>query len=489
MMKITRRQILGLAAGALCSAAFGQERRGRLNVLLIMSDDLNNDMGCYGHDQVKTPNIDRLAARGVVFDHAYCQYPLCNPSRTSMMTGLYPGQTGVVSNGKHFRYTFPDLVSLPQCFRNHGYYSARVGKIYHYGVPSQIGTDGLDDPASWAEAINPIGRDKHEEHLVYNTSPGNAIGGSLSWHSSDGTDAQQTDGKVAAATIKLLEKNTDKPFFIAAGFYRPHTPFVAPHPYYDMYPIDSISLPTEPEGSRAGIPEAALQDKQGQRDMPVSILKEAKRAYYASTTFMDAQVGLLLDAMDRLALWDNTIVVFASDHGYHLGEHQLWQKRTLFENAARSPLIVAAPGMAGNGSHTGGVAELIDLYPTLTELCGLEAPGHLAGESFASLLRDPAGAGKAAAHTLNKSRNPLSEGPMKGKHVDGHTIRTARWRYTEWHDGVAGVEMYDHEKDLGEYWNLAEDPAYATEREKLRALLADARRRSLAAPVGVARRD
>jgi uncharacterized sulfatase len=447
---------------------------GKLNVLFLVSDDLNDALGCYGHPLVESPNIDRLAERGLRFDRAYCQYPLCNPSRASFLTGLLPDRTGVQTNGTHFRENIPNTVTLPQLFRNNGYYVARVGKLYHYGVPREIGTSGeMDDPLSWDQTVNPRGRDKDDEDKIFSLVPG-SFGGTLSWLAAEGTDEEQTDGIGAAEAIELLEGFGDRPFFIGVGFYRPHTPYVAPKPYFAKYPLDKITL--APLQSNLGElpPGALMSQKQEHSKLTDPLRREAKQAYHASTTFMDAQVGKVLDALDRLGLADETIVVMASDHGYHLGEHGLWQKQSLFEESARVPLVISAPGMKTGGRVTTSLAELVDLYPTLADLCGLEAPENLSGRSLKPVLDDPEEEVRDAALT-QVFRNRRRSGP--DEEFMGYSIRTDRWRYTEWDEGKQGRELYDHENDPNETDNLAETSEHSETVAELAKLLAEAKER------------
>jgi iduronate 2-sulfatase len=434
----------------------------KFNVLFIATDDMNCDLGCYGNPVVKTPNIDRLAARGTRFDRAYCQFPLCSPSRTSLLTGLRPDKTQVYDLKKHFRSVLPDVVTLPQMFRNNGYFVARVGKIYHYGVPGDIGTSGLDDPPSWDEVVNPRGRDKDEEGKLTNYTPKRGLGSSLSFLKAEGTDEEQTDGIGATAAIKFLESHRDQPFFIACGFYRPHCPYISPKKYFDRVPFDQVQMARFPEDLPLQVPKPSLASTVpwpwfGVTEMQA---RESKQAYWAAISFVDTQVGRLLDTLDRLKLADKTIVVFWSDNGYHVGDHGLWKKQSLFEWSARVPVIVAAPNQKTRGQGSQRTVELLDLYPTLADLCGLTPPANLAGRSLKMLLDNPSATWDKPAFTQ----------VWRGS-FPGHSVRTERWRYAEWDDGKKGVQLYDCENDPEEKFNLADDPRHAKTMRELQALL------------------
>ena len=427
------------------------------NVLFIAADDLSCALGCYGDPIAKTPHLDRLAATGTCFLNAYNQLPLCNPTRASVMTGLRPDTIKVYDLDRHFRDEVPEAVTLSQQFMKHGWWAGRVGKIYHYNVPASIGTDGFDDPPSWQKTINPIGRDKTDEHLVFNAEPHRKISAALSWLAADGKDEEQTDGMIATEAIKLMEEKKGEPFFVAAGFFRPHTPFVAPKKYFDMYPLETLRLPYAPKDDREDVPTAAFAHN---CPIPhygldeVTCLK-AMQAYYACVSFIDAQVGRMLDALDRLELTDNTIVVFWSDHGYHLGEHNgIWQKRTLFEQGAKAPLIIRNPKAEGKGQPCRRIVEFVDIYPTLTELAGLPTPKQVEGRSLKRLLDNPLTQwnGTAITQVLRPADDRLKDPVM------GRSIRTERWRYSDWGEGKYGEELYDHFADPMEFNNLALNP-------------------------------
>ena len=428
----------------------------RPNVLMIAVDDLACTLGCYGDPVADTPHIDRLAASGTCFLNAYNQIPLCNPTRASLMTGLRPDTIKVYDLDRHFRDERPTAVTLPQAFRRAGYYAARVGKIYHYNVPASIGTDGFDDPPSWAETINPSGRDKTEEHRVVNAEPHRKISAALSWLEADGTAEEQTDGMVATEAIRLLESHRDEPFFIAAGFFRPHTPYIAPKSYFARYPLANLRLPFAPANDRDDIPVAAFAHNNPVPNYGLQreTLLKATQAYYACVSMIDDQVGRLLDALDRLGLAENTIVVFWSEHGYHLGEHGgVWQKRTLFEQSARAPLIIRDPQLTGRGSCR-RVVEFLDIYPTICEAANITPPAEIEGRSLFTLLDDPAAAhnGTAVTQILRPADDRLAAPVM------GRSVRTDRYRLSDWAGGTQGTELYDMRSDPGEFRNLAADP-------------------------------
>ena len=460
MIYLTRLASLLLA---LCLPALSADAK-KMNVLFISVDDMNNDLGCYGHPLVKSPNIDRLAAQGVRFDRAYCQFPLCSPSRSSLMTGLRPDTTRVFDLQYRFRQGLPDVVTLSQCFGNAGYYAARVGKIYHYGNPGDIGTSGLDDPLSWKEFYNPAGRDRTAlEPELINYTPKRGLGASMSFLADKtGKDEDHTDGKVATQAIELLEKHKAEPFFLAVGFYKPHCPYIAPQKYFDLYPLEKITLPAIAPEFKTGALPPALASTQPWPYMGITPdqAREAKQAYYATISFVDAQIGRVLDALDRLGLRENTTIVFWSDHGYLLGEHGLWAKQSCYEESARVPMIIATPASKSAGKGCARTVELIDLYPTLADLAGIAAPKTLQGASLRPLLDDPAAAWTRPAFTQ-----------VQRGGFPGHSVRTERWRYTEWARGEKGAELYDHTNDPQELKNLALSPEHADAVAELKAHL------------------
>jgi iduronate 2-sulfatase len=444
---------------AVISAAAGD----RPNVLFIAVDDLNTRLHCYGVEHIHSPNIDALAARGVRFDRAYCQYPSCGPSRASVLTGLRPDTTGVTHNRDHFRDFLPDAVTLPQLFRQHDYYVARVGKIFHQSNPTDIGTSGPDDPASWDEVVNPRGRDKDEEDLLTVYTPDLPLPDQMAYLKAEGEDSEQTDGKVVDEIIRLLKSHRDRPFFIAAGLYRPHIPYIAPRRYFDLYDFSKTRLPGIPEGYLARVPAAALASTPVWPNFGTSDreARECILAYDACVSFVDAQIGRLLTALDELGLRENTLIVLWGDHGYHLGEHGLWRKNSLFEESMRAPLILAGPGVVAKGESCPGPVEFVDIYPTVADLAGLTPPENLAGTSLRALLENP---------EMPRDRPAFSQ--VNFREVAGRAVRTARWRYVEWgKDGAAGLELYDQESDPEEMKNLAGESEFEPVIADLKVLL------------------
>jgi iduronate 2-sulfatase len=449
--------VVGLTMLAWTPSAPAQQPSKKPNILFIISDDLNCSLGCYGNTVVKSPNIDKLAKRGVLFSRAYCQYPVCNPSRTSFLTGLKPDSTKILDNKVPLRKELPDAVTLPEYLRSHGYVTISIGKVFHRGLVFDEVKQEMDDPKSWTHSLFPTGTPLGKKGEGRNMSGGKYAW--CRWLAAEGEDTDQPDGQFAALAVKMLEKYRDQPFFLAVGFHKPHDPFIAPKKYFDMYPLDKLPVPKVPDKRSAEVP-FALPKGTDFSTFTDQDKREFLRCYYAGVTFMDAQVGKLLEALERLGLAENTIVVLIGDHGYHLGEHGWWNKNTLFEMSCRPPLIVAAPGSKGQGKSCARLVEFVDLYPTLTELCGLKTPAKLEGISFRPLLDEPERAWKKAAFTQ----------VQRGK-VAGYTMRTERWRYTEWDGGKAGVELYDHNSDPGEYHNLATEPQYAMTVEEMRKLL------------------
>ena len=439
----SRRNFLG-SLGAFSLAAAQTPRR---NVLFIVADDLNPALHCYGHPQVQSPHIDQLARRGVRFERAYCQYPLCQPSRTSFLSGRRPETTKVWTLDTPTRKHLGDAVFLPEHFRRNGYFTAMSGKVFHTG-------EHAEDPRSWDEEHREFGKTpKPAEVLTQGTAEG-PRGHSFVWDILKTADEQTPDGIAARRAVSLMEKAAlaQKPFFIGAGFRRPHSPYAAPKKYYDLYPLESLTLPQTPVSHFSRILAAAVNHDPPPQPMQDRETREFLRAYYASTSFVDAQVGVLLAGLTRLGLWESTTVVFFGDHG------GLWHKNSLFEQGTRVPLIIYSPGRKGLGRASPRLVELVDLYPTLVDLCGLPPAQGLEGVSLAPLLDDPARPWKTAAFSMQGRGRERAEAASDILYT-GKTIRTERWRYTEWDEGRQGVELYDHRADPGELNNLSAQPA------------------------------
>jgi len=454
-VNLTRRDLFWMPIAAPLAAI--AQRKTPTNVLMIAVDDLNNRIGCYGDPIVKTPHIDRLSHRGVRFDHAYCNYPLCNPTRTSLLSGKRPETTRIFNNNVQPRTYLGDAVFLPEYYKAHGYFTARVGKIAHGRFEQYVKWD-----ISESRAGIPLAARRGNPPDEDNTAAGNAEGGvKLSWTPTNRPDEKEPDGAAARRIAQLITEHKDKPFFIGCGFHKPHLPWVAPRKYFDMYKLDQIKLPNTPANDRDDIPPIALTHTKGDEQMTDDDRRHAILAYHAATTFMDAQLGVVLDTVDRHKLWDNTVVFLFGDHGWHLYDHlQLWRKMTVFEQAAHAPLIVHAPGRKQDAACP-RLVEYVDLYPTLTELCGLPPAPGMEGSSFVPLLDNPQRPWKKAAYTM----------VARGRNSFGRSVRTERYRYTEWDDGKSGVELYDHEVDVNEWTNLAGNAKAAGVQKDMQQLL------------------
>lgn len=489
MSQITRRKFIGQAAvGAAAAITFPNILRGAVtktgvrkpNVLFLMSDDMRVELGCYGSMfRAKTPHLDKLAKSGVRFDRNFCQFPLCNPSRASLFTGRNPTKTGVLGNRTDFRTAHPDWTSLPQLFRENGYVSVRAGKIFH---------GGIDDPKAWdsvsgGSPAEEGGMQAFSAGHVLDTSKiaerterdlrspkldptaDDSVGRQRALHSDriillDGNGEGHGDYHTAEHTIANLQKYKDQPFFIGCGFVKPHSPPTTPQKFFDMYDADKIKLtpdfaawPTVPPG----FPAAAIRPHNADlfigRGASVAEAKEVIRAYIASISWVDWNIGRVLAELDRLGLRDNTIIVFVADHGYQLGEKGKWSKAgSLFEMGTRVPMMISAPGMRGNGHACARITESLDIYPTMVELCGLPKQETNEGASLVPLLHKPSAKWDKPAYSV------WSE---DGKTLHGTVVRTEKWRYAEYgKDGENGTLLLDPHNDPLELKNLANDEKY-----------------------------
>lgn len=473
---MSMRFALGLSL-LLALPAVGAER---LNVLFIAVDDWRPSGGAYGDATTKTPSIDRLASRGVTFRRAYCQQAVCSPSRTSLLTGRRPDTTRVYDLETHFRDTIPDVITLPQHFKASGYHVEGMGKIFH---------GGLDDPASWSVPhwtakephYGPEGQALMEQRRRDARAKGAVTKKAMQRLRAFPTEAPEVadvalnDGAVASHAVERLAAIKDRPFFLAVGFSRPHLPFVAPKKYWDLYDRATLPLapnPFPPKGAPAfaGTTWGELRVYDGipaKGPLSVEQARELIHGYRAATSYMDAQVGRVLDALEASGVADRTVIVMWGDHGWKLGEHGLWCKQTNYENDTNAPLIIAAPGRA-SGKAARGLVEFVDIYPTLSALCELALPEGLEGASLIPLLDDPTVAGKAAAFSQYPRMVP---GVGRGM---GHAMRTERYRMVSW--AVPGkdfhaFELYDHETDPAENVNLADKPEHAETLKRLREQL------------------
>lgn len=448
-----------LAAGALLAilvlvlfpAHEADAADGKLNVLVIAFDDLRPELSCYGNKLMDTPNFDRVASWGVRFERAYCQFPLCNPSRTSMFTGKHPNSTGVFGNRTYFRDEHPDFVSLPQHFKNNGYVTARTGKIFH---------GGIDDTESWMMGGEP--------RIDQKSRPGQVASQSDRMVKLEGDGEEHGDYKSATRAMALLEQLEDKQFFLAVGFSKPHSPPTAPAKLFGLY--DPVKIPLPPDFAARpavppGFPEASVPGRSGDlfigRDASPEAAKEMIQAYYASATFADRQLGRVLDAFERLKLREKTVIVLFGDHGYHLGEKGKWSKHnSVFEVACRVPMIVCLPGGAAAKTSPRTV-QLLDAFPTLCDACGIAQPLGLEGHSVVPLAREPAASWAHPAFTVCQNAQAI-----------GQSVRNERYRYTEFNDGAAGTLLFDHQSDPHEMKNLAGEASAKPVIAEMKALLA-----------------
>jgi arylsulfatase A-like enzyme len=458
---LRRRDLLLTAAAPLVAQA-----QPRPNVLFLIVDDLDCRIGCYGDPVARTPNIDRLAARGVRFERAYCQYPLCNPTRSSVLSGRYPTSTRVFDNNTWLMLE-RDQHILPRYFERNGYATAEFGKIWHgrnsgfhpgealpnlpaWFTPADRARQQAEDPAYWDKIHSPYRNLNIPDPSAYAWAN---VYGPLP-EGDAGVDAPIADKAIAALTQMAA---ASKPFFLSAGFHRPHVPLTAPKKYFDMFDPAEMRLPpdfdTEPRAIK-GVPRDEFRqniDLFAARSFSALEAREAMRAYYACTTYMDAQLGRILDKLRELRMDDNTVIVLWGDHGWHLSEKGIWAKGTLFETSARGPVIVADPRKRTAGQTSPRVIQYLDLYPTLVDLCGLPAAPWTEGASLRPLLENPGAEWNRPAFTVQTRHWFL-----------GRSVRNERWRYTEWDEGRRGAALYDHEHDPHEMRNLAADPAHAS---------------------------
>ena len=432
MKKLLLLLLLALSVGHAVAA-------DRPNVLFIAVDDLNHWVGYLGRNpQTITPNIDKLAMRGVRFSRSYCAAPVCNPSRTALMSGMRPGTTGVYNNGDDFRTVVPPEKCLPAAFRGAGYVTYGAGKIYH---------GSYDRKEEWDEYLQREGGDPKPK--------GNDGVGGIKFAPLDCEDSDLADYKIATYGIEQLGKKHDKPFFLCVGFHKPHMPWNVPKKWYDLHPLDKIELPPHKDGDLTDIPPAGVKMAKPEGDHKQMVAsgrwKEAVQGYLAAISYCDMNVGRLIDALDKSAYKDNTIIVFWGDHGWHLGEKEHWRKFALWEEATRAPLIWCAPGVTQPGKLCERTVDYMTIYPTLCDLCGIAAPSHLEGKSIRSLLVDPLSTWSTPALTTHEFKN--------------HALRSEGWRLIRYADG--SEELYDETNDPYEYTNLATNPEHAARKEEL----------------------
>lgn len=453
-MKKNQNKLLLLLVAILISGTLQAQSTKKPNVLFIVADDLTaTAVSAYENKVCKTPNIDKLAGEGTRYTKSYCQYPVCGPSRASLMFGYYPSATKTYGYVSGREQVGNQRSSLPELFKNNGYYTARVSKIYHMGIPIDIeeGTDGTDDSASWTEKFNSQAAEWQtpgEAELVQNNPDGKIerIGGNkMTIVKAEGDDLVHADGKTAKTASELIRQHKNEPFFLAVGFVRPHVPFVAPKRYFEGYAYQNMKVPDVVENDWNDIPPSGINYVTSKNAMMNTVQEQkAIAGYYAAVSFMDDQVGKVLKTLKEEGLEDHTIVVFISDHGFHLGEHKFWMKVSLHEESVRVPMIIKVPGK--RPAVVDSFTELIDLYPTLAELAGLKYSKHIQGKSLVKTLSKPSHAVRDEAFSVS---------------LDGEAflLRTKEWAYIQYNeDATKGIELYDMIKDPKQFNNLAKDP-------------------------------
>ncbi len=430
-----------------------EKQSTKKNVLFIVVDDLNTTLGCYDHPVVKTPNIDQLAAKGIKFNHAYCNFAVCGPSRGSLLTGLLPETIGITDNRTPLQEKLGDKITLPNLFKQNGYYTMGLGKIFHRR------SKGYGDPKSWDEYYTYETTAKGKKGEMRNMTDGELAW--CHWRIAEGDDMDQQDGQVAAKAVELIKTERQNPFFLAVGFHKPHDPFVAPKKYFDMYSLSDCTPPELPEGWEPPYDHTLPPQTDVFNRFTDNDKREFLRSYYAATSFMDAQVGKVLEALEESGQMENTIIVLFGDHGYHLGEHNWWNKVTIFEMGTRAPFIIGGGLIQKKGVTSEAMFEFIDIYPTLADFCELRGvPEYLEGESFANILENP----------LQEFRSAVQATTRRGE-MEGKMVKTKKWRYVEWDNGEKGAELYDQTHDPIEYHNLANDVKYDSVINEMKMLL------------------
>lgn len=441
-----------------CSAPKEKEAAAEIktdkNIVFIVIDDLNTTLGCYGHPVVKTPNIDKLAEGGVKFNHAYCNYAVCGPSRGSFLTGLRPESIGILDNRTPLIPLLEGKTTMPHLFRQNGYHTMSIGKIFHR-------PDDHTDPNAWDEIYRYKATELGEQGETRNMTDG--VLKWCHWKIAEGTDEDQQDGQTAKKAVEFIKSEKDKPFFLAVGFAKPHDPFIAPKKYFDMYPLEACDPPVLPEGWEPPYNHSLPGETKTFNKFTDQERREFLRSYYACTSFMDAQVGKVITALEESGQLDNTLIVFFGDHGYHLGEHNWWNKVTIYEKGTNAPFIISGNSVGKKGIESKSMFEFVDIYPTLAELFQLEnIPDYLEGKSFAKVVNDPELPFRSEVRAVVRRGTKL-----------GRMVKNENYRYIEWDNGNMGNELYDQKNDPIEYNNLAQNSDYADVVEAMKEIIVE----------------